>query len=79
MLNYGIGPLLAHWHPALEDWENRRPADFSRRAHEQAWDRADDLRTAMGDTQTALTAYADLLASACDVPNPLEAIPTTNR
>ncbi|MFF2126385.1 hypothetical protein ACFVW1_13420 [Streptomyces olivochromogenes] len=76
ILNYGLRPLLAHWHPALEDWENRRPADRSRRDHEEAWNRGDDLRTALRDTRVVLTEYADLLASACGVPNLLQAVPT---
>ncbi|GAA3071405.1 hypothetical protein [Streptomyces glomeratus] len=75
MLNYGLRPLLADWHPTLEDWETRRPADRSRRDHEQAWDRAGELRTALRDTRGILTAYADLLAGACGVPNLLAAVP----
>ena len=79
MLNYGIRPLLASWHPALEDWESKRPADRSRRDHEQAWPRTGELRTALRDTRAILTSYADLLASACGVPNLLEAVPTADR
>ncbi|SED01289.1 hypothetical protein [Streptomyces sp. PAN_FS17] len=79
MLNYGIRPLLASWHPALEDWEARRPADRSRRDHEQGWTRASELRTALCDTRSILTAYANLLASVCGVPNLLAAVPTTDR
>ncbi len=76
MLNYGIRPLLASWHPALEDWETRQPADRSRREHEQSWAHADDLRAALRDTRGILTAYAGLLASACGVPNLLSAVPS---
>ncbi|MEU1616186.1 hypothetical protein ABZ479_02655 [Streptomyces sp. NPDC005722] len=75
MLNYGLRPLLASWHPALGDWENRRPGEVSRRDHEQAWQKAGELRAALRDTRTTLTAYADLLATACGVPNLLEAVP----
>jgi hypothetical protein len=75
MLNFAIRPLLAQWHPLLEDWENQRPADRSRRDHEQAWQRAGELRRALTDTRQALTAYADLLATACGVPNLLAAVP----
>jgi hypothetical protein len=76
MLNYGIRPLLARWHPTLEDWEIRRPADRSRSDHEKAWPHASELRTALGDTRNILCAYADLLASACGVPNLLAAVPS---
>ncbi|MGW6955977.1 hypothetical protein [Streptomyces chartreusis] len=78
MLNFGIRPLLARWHPTLEDWENQRPADRSRRDHEQLWPQADEFRATLKDTRHILTAYADLLASACGVPNLLEAIPTSD-
>ncbi|MFF3983821.1 hypothetical protein [Streptomyces sp. NPDC001797] len=75
ILNYGLRPLLASWHPTLEDWENRRPADVSHRDHEHAWPKAGELRTALRDTRTILTDYADLLATACGVPNLLAAVP----
>lgn len=76
MLNYGVRPLLATWHPALEDWESRRPADRSRRDHERAWSQAEQLRSALNDTRLNLIAYADLLATACGVPNLLGAFPS---
>lgn len=79
MLNYSIRPLLASWHPALEDWETGRPADRSRRDHEQAWSRANELRTALRDARGILVAYADTLASACGVPSLLAAVPTEDR
>jgi hypothetical protein len=47
MLNYGLYPLLARWHLALEDWEACRPPDRSRREHEKAWDHIGDLRAAV--------------------------------
>ncbi|MFG3048992.1 hypothetical protein ACGFZR_29215 [Streptomyces sp. NPDC048241] len=75
MLNYGMRPLLATWHPILEDWESRRPADRSRRDHERAWDQAPQLRAALDETRLVLTAYAGLLATACGVPNLLGAYP----
>jgi hypothetical protein len=37
------------------------------------------MRTALRDTRGVLTAYADLLASACGVPNLLEAVPAETR
>ena len=77
MLNFTIQPLLARWSPALQDWEHRRPDDRSRLKHEHAWQAAKDLRTALADTQQSLTAYADLLATACGIPNLAAAIPTT--
>lgn len=75
MLNFTIHPTLARWHPTLQDWEDQRPADRPRREHEDAWPQAPQLRAALSDTRTALAAYADLLATACGIPNLATAIP----
>jgi hypothetical protein len=75
ILNYGVRPLLVRWHPELEDWETHRPADRSRREHERLWSEEARLRSALEETRRALKAYADLLATACGVPNLLETLP----
>jgi hypothetical protein len=75
ILNYGLRPLLAHWHPLLGDWEARRPAERPRGEHEKLWPQADALRTDLRETREILTEYAGLLASACGVPNLLDAVP----
>jgi hypothetical protein len=72
MLNYALRPLLAQWHPALDDWESRRPADRSRREHELAWDRAEELRAALDATRNVLAQYARLMADVCGIPDMLE-------
>lgn len=77
MLNYGLRPVLARWHPALEDWEAARPPDRSRAEHERAWEHASDLRAVLNTTRDALTQYARLMADACGVPDLLS--PTTRR
>lgn len=69
MLNYALRPVLARWHPALEDWEAARPAGRSRGEHEKVWASASDLRAALDSTRDALTQYAHLMASACGVPD----------
>jgi hypothetical protein len=69
MLNYGLRPVLARWHPALEDWEASRPIDRPRGEHERAWEHASDLRASLDTTRDALTQYARLMASACGVPD----------
>jgi hypothetical protein len=69
MLNYGLRPMLARWHPALEDWEAVRPADRSRGEHERAWEQASDLRADLDTTRDVLTQYARLMADACGVPD----------
>jgi len=74
MLNIGLRPMLARWHPALEDWEATRPQQVSRGEHERAWDKANDLRSALEATRDLLTQYARLMADACGVPDLLEAV-----
>jgi hypothetical protein len=69
MLNYGLRPVLARWHPALEDWEASRPPNQSRGEHEKAWEHADDLRAALEKSRDVLTQYARLMASASGVPD----------
>jgi hypothetical protein len=73
MLNYALRPVLAQWHPALEDWESRRPEGRSRREHELAWDRAQELRAALDTARDVVTQYARLMADACGIPDLLTA------
>jgi len=69
VLNDELRPLLARWHPALEEWEARRPPDSSRVAHEDAWEHARALRAELAGTRRRLADYAALLATACGVPD----------
>jgi hypothetical protein len=78
MLNYGLRPVLARWHPALEDWETSRPPERSRGEHERAWEYASELRAALNATRDVLTQYARLMADACGVPDLLAAASVQN-
>ncbi len=69
MLNFALRPVLARWHPVLEEWEATRPAGRSRREHEQAWAQIGALRGELELTRQQLTYYAALLAAACGVPD----------
>jgi hypothetical protein len=73
LLNFALRPLLTRWHPALEDWEAIRPDGLSRSEHERSWDRSHDLRAALEAVGHVLSDYARLMASACGVPDLLEA------
>jgi hypothetical protein len=75
LLNFGIRPLLSHWHPSLADWEACRPTERSRSEHERAWDCAPALRSRLAETRDILMSYADTLAQACGVPDLTAAIP----
>jgi len=69
VLNNELRPVLARWHPVLEDWELRRPPERSRADHEDAWQHAEALRSELASTRQRLAAYAQLLAVACSVPD----------
>jgi hypothetical protein len=73
MLNLALRPVLARWHPALEEWEATKPPGRSRAEHEVAWDRAQELRSALDDTRVALTQYARVMADACGIPDLISA------
>lgn len=79
ILNSGIRPLLARWHPALTDWEAHRPEGISFAAHENAWPQGDALRADIETARQTLTDYAAALATACGVPNLLDAVPAPPR
>lgn len=72
ILNKALRPLLAKWHPILEDHENRRPADISRLQWEQTWAHNTELRSAIDEVRTTLTSYAGLLAEVCSARGMLE-------
>jgi hypothetical protein len=71
VLNLVLRPLLAHWHPLLEDWESQKPAAVSPLAHEQKWDEAPALRQELNGVRDALREYALLLEKAAGVPQSL--------
>jgi hypothetical protein len=73
MLNLALRPVLARWHPALEEWEAARPPGRSRAEHEAMWDRAQELRAALDDARAAMTQYARIMADACGVPDLISA------
>ena len=71
VLNHGLRPFLAKWHPLLAEHEASRGA-ASATAHERAWSMTGPMRADLTVLQSTLTAYADLLAAACSIP-PLHA------
>ncbi|MFO0291080.1 MAG: hypothetical protein ACK507_00250 [bacterium] len=62
VLNEGLRPFLAKWHPALEEWEAQRPETSSRKAHEQQWTKNNEMRDQLDDLRTNLVEYAVQLA-----------------
>lgn len=66
VLNHALRPVLAEWHPLLEDREHTRPENVSRLDWERSWDRHQDLRDTLDEVGTTLTVYAGLLGEVCN-------------
>jgi hypothetical protein len=67
ILNYGLRPFLAKWHPELLAPDAARPADVSAVEHERKWQHAGELRTQLTEMQTWISAYAHTLGEAAGV------------
>lgn len=68
MLNTVLRPLLAHWHPLLKDYEQKRPVDVGTMAYELQWERNAELRQALTDVRSSLLNYADAFARIAGAP-----------
>lgn len=62
VLNRGIRPFLAKWHPLLRDYEERRVEGCSAVQHEQNWERAADLRRELDGLRSETIVYLEVLA-----------------
>lgn len=67
VLNYAIRPVLAKWHPLLEEYEASRREGTSVKEHEAEWERAAELRGVLEDLRSGLLDYANLLAKVAGV------------
>lgn len=67
VLNNGLRPVLAKWHPRLDMWEAQRPAGVSKKAHELAWPDEPLLRQELADLRPKLETYAQALATIAGV------------
>ena len=74
ILNFELRPVLARWHPALEEWESRRSPTVSKIEHERSWEQAVALRADLERVRVNLADYAELLAAASGVPHMIPAI-----
>lgn len=61
MLNKGIRPITAKWHPRLTDWEQKRPDYKSPSEYEREWPEHDEMRKELSLLQTEMTAYVRML------------------
>ena len=62
VLNNGLRPFLSKWHPFLQAWEAKRPADLSLKEHEQNWSEEPKLREELAQLRRDLEQYANALA-----------------
>jgi hypothetical protein len=69
ILNDVVRPVLAKWHPALLDHEDRRPPEVSRAEHERNWVDYDELCAVLEEVRTSLSDYAGVLARVAQVPS----------
>ena len=68
VLNSGLRPVLAKWHPLLENYEKTRQPNVSIGEHEARWPHNEELREVLREVQSTIRAYANLLAEVAGVP-----------
>jgi len=62
ILNKGLRPFLAKWHPLLQSWEQTRISTVSPINHERSWEKEAELREELENLRAELTIYCDALA-----------------
>ncbi len=62
VLNNGLRPFLAKWHPLLQTWEQERPPNKSPKQHELDWYKEPQLRDELEFLRRDLEQYANALA-----------------
>jgi hypothetical protein len=67
VLNNGLRPMLSKWHPLLQTWESKCPADLSPIEHEKAWAEEPALRNDIATLRRDLEQYANALAEIAGV------------
>ena len=72
VLNKGLRPFLAKWHPLLQAWEAKRSSHLSPKEHEQQWSEEGKLRGELEKLRQDLKQYANALAEIAGVEESLE-------
>jgi hypothetical protein len=67
VLNKGLRPFMAKWHPLLLAHEQQRPPDVSARDHERSWDKAPEFREELAKVQEQMMIYAKALGKIAGV------------
>lgn len=63
VLNNGLRPFLAKWHPWLQAWEAQRPSNLSPKEHEQNWSEESTLRAELELLRKNFEQYGKALAT----------------
>jgi hypothetical protein len=63
VLNRGLRPFMAKWHPRLLAYEEQRPEGMTVLEHERRWVEAPTMRAELEVLQRDLRQYADALAA----------------
>jgi len=63
VLNEGIRPFLAKWHPKLQDWEAKCPSGTSQLEHERNWPEREQCRAELEQLRQNLNQYIEALAT----------------
>jgi hypothetical protein len=67
MLNFELRPILAKWHPLLEDYEKQRDRSISIKVHEDKWEMNRELRMVLDELRKVLIQYSNYLAKASGI------------
>jgi hypothetical protein len=67
VLNKGLRPFLAKWHPLLLVHEQKRPSEVSARDHERSWDKVPEFREELAKVQEQMMIYAEALGKIAGV------------
>lgn len=62
MLNEGVRPITAKWHPLLKDHEEKRPAHKTPTEHEHDWEHNARARKELEQLQTDMSTFVTMLA-----------------
>lgn len=79
VLNSVLRPVLAKWHPILQDYESTRPGGVSPLEHEKKWEKAQELRDILNEVRSKLSEYADILAQVAGVPSLFQVTPGSEK
>lgn len=62
VLNKGLRPFMAKWHPCLLAHEQKQPQNVSQLEHERNWEHYQAMRQELAELQEQMKIYADVLA-----------------